>query len=73
MFSEEDCWEFLADCMAPFTSVCKSGALAAEGCGLEESSHEKVQRFLRDLGENAAVEAIAKHKVSIIIPWHSSE
>ena len=57
LFTEDDCWDFLADNMAPLTKG--EGTPCPQGSGGEATA----QMFLKDFGE--ALDTFPKNKVSV--------
>lgn len=65
LFSEEDCWDFFAENMAPFTSS-KTSITELVVSDPTVSDEKMVQTFLRDLADHMhAVKTTKKYVVSL--------
>ena len=68
LLTQEECWEFFAESMAPFTST--SSALMRSDGGIMQAEQAKgvITRFFTSLA--MSLSHVETHKVSIIIMVH---
>lgn len=63
LMSEEDCWEFFSENMAPFTSPRRADQSVSRSILVEEDCIDTLEKFFSTLSD--VLEKLEKHEVKI--------